>query len=54
MTMPGNIAKTELTTLERCEWLLSCIACSMTGKPPADLLPWQRRGIAEWQEAFRG
>jgi hypothetical protein len=54
MKMAGNIAGQELTTLERCEWLLTAIACSMTGKPAVELLPWKRRELAQFAEAFRG
>jgi hypothetical protein len=45
MMMAGNIAKVELTTAERCEFLLGVIACAMTGKKPAELFPWVRSGI---------
>jgi len=54
MLMAGNIATNELTTLERCEWLLSAIACAMTGKSAIELLPWKRREFSQFAEAFRG
>jgi hypothetical protein len=54
MTMPGNIASTEFTTLERCEWLLSCIACTVTRKPAHELLPWVRSGIQELGRSLNG
>lgn len=55
MSMAGGIARTELTTGERCEFLLGVIACAMTGKRPADLFPWVRGGIDQlYQEVGRG
>jgi hypothetical protein len=45
----------EHTTLERIEFLLATLACSMTGQSPQALLPWRRAGIqAFMQEVARG
>ncbi len=55
MRMAGGIAKTEMTTGERCEFLLGVIACAMTGKRPAELFPWVRGGIDQMlREVGRG
>lgn len=55
MMMPGAIAKTELTTLERVEFLLGVIACSSTGRKPHELFPWVRAGLDEFaREVGRG
>ena len=55
MTMPMHLAADEMTTEERCEWLLSVIACTVTGKPAHELLPWRRRGLDEFaKEVSRG
>lgn len=48
MMMPGAIAKTELTTLERVEYLLGILACATTGKRPHELFPWVRNGIEDF------
>jgi hypothetical protein len=53
--MPVAIASSELTTGERCEYLLGVIACAMTGKRPADLFPWTKAGVADlFKELGRG
>lgn len=55
MTMPLAIARTEMTTDERCEFLLGVIACALTGQKPAQLFPWVKRGISEFvEEVSRG
>ena len=32
----------QLTTEERCEYLLGVIACALTGQRPYQLFPWMR------------
>lgn len=54
MTMPLGIARTEMTTAERCEFLLGVIACALTGQRPQQLFPWIRRGIEEFAEEVSG
>jgi hypothetical protein len=50
-----HLAADEMTTEERCEWLLSAIACAITGKAAHELLPWRRRGLEEFaKEVSRG
>lgn len=53
MTMPGAIASTELTTLERMEFLLGVLACAATGKRPHELFPWVRAGIDDMMRSVR-
>jgi hypothetical protein len=48
MTMPIALARQEMTTGERCEYLLGIIACSLTGKRPHDLFPWIKAGLSEF------
>jgi len=50
MDAPVALAK-ELTTLERVEFLLTVVACSLTGKPPHVLCPWQKSGIEDFMKA---
>lgn len=38
--MPAGLATTEMTTEERCEWLLGVIACALTGRKPHGFFPW--------------
>jgi hypothetical protein len=53
--MPAHLAKTEMTTEERQEFLLGVIACAVTGTKPAQLFPWIKRGLDEFfQEVGRG
>jgi len=53
--MPIGLASSEMTTLERCEWLLGQLLCAWTGKRPHELFPWVKQGIAEFDaEVFRG
>lgn len=52
MDAPVALAK-ELTTLERVEFLLTVVACSLTGKPPHVLCPWQKSGIDNFMQAVR-
>jgi hypothetical protein len=52
MDSPVGLAK-ELTTMERVEHLLTVVACSLTGKPPHVLCPWQRAGIEDFVKAVR-
>jgi hypothetical protein len=52
MTMPLALASAEMTTGERCEYLLTVIACAMTHKRPHELLPWVRAGLHEFAEGF--
>jgi len=55
MTMPGAIAVSELTTLERVEFLLGVMACAITGRKPHELFPWVKSGIDQFQaEVGRG
>jgi hypothetical protein len=43
MNMSGLIAKTELTTLERCEWLLTALVCNAVGQKPQRCIPWLKK-----------
>lgn len=52
MDAPLALSK-EPTTLERVEFLLTVVACSLTGKQPQALCPWHRSGINEFMEAVR-
>jgi hypothetical protein len=53
--MPIGLASSEMTTLERCEFLLGVIACSQTNKRPQELFPWVKAGLAEFdREVLRG
>ena len=52
MDAPVALAK-ELTTLERVEFLLTVVACSLTGKQPHVLCPWQKSGIEDFMKAVR-
>ncbi len=52
MEAPVALSK-ELTTLERVEFLLTVVACSLTGKPPHVLCPWQKSGIDNFMQAVR-
>jgi len=42
MMMPAAIAVTELTTLERCEWLLTALVVNATNQPPQRCIPWMK------------
>ena len=42
MMMPAGIAATELTTLERCEWLLTALVVNATNQPPQRSIPWMK------------
>lgn len=48
MTMPGALARCEMTTEERCEYLLGIIACAVTRRPPSELFPWVRQGLSQF------
>jgi hypothetical protein len=52
MDAPIGLSK-ELTTMERIEFLLTVVACSLTGKAPHSLLPWRQSGIEEFRKAVR-
>lgn len=52
MDAPVALSK-ELTTMERMEFLLTVVACSLTGKAPHSLLPWRQSGIEEFRKAVR-
>lgn len=52
MDAPIGLSK-ELTTMERIEFLLTVVACSLTGKQPQTLLPWRTAGIEEFRKAVR-
>lgn len=52
MDAPIGLSK-ELTTLERVEFLLTVVACSLTGKQPHVLCPWQKMGIDDFMKAVR-
>lgn len=41
----------ELTTMERVEYLLTVVACSLTGQQPHVLCPWRRAGIERFMKA---
>jgi len=43
MNMSGLIAKSELTTLERCEWLLTALVCNAVGQKPQRCIPWLKK-----------
>lgn len=52
--MPAHLARTEMTTEERQEFLLGVIACSLTGRKPAQLFPWVKRGLEEFFQEVAG
>jgi hypothetical protein len=53
--MPIGLASSEMTTLERCEFLLGVIACAQTRQRPHELFPWVKAGVAEFEkEVFGG
>lgn len=54
MTMPGAIARSELTTQERCEFLLGVIACAITRRRPADIFPWVRSELNQFLSEVSG
>jgi hypothetical protein len=41
----------EETTMERVEYLLTVVACSVTGQPAHVICPWRRRGVEEFLQA---
>jgi hypothetical protein len=41
----------ELTTLERVEYLLTVVACAVTGQPAHQVCPWRRAGIENFMKA---
>jgi hypothetical protein len=41
----------EETTMERVEYLLTVVACSLTGQPAHVLCPWRRRGVEGFLQA---
>ena len=49
MSMDAALSE-ELTTNERCEYLLTIIASALTHKRPSELVPWLRKK----QGVFRG
>jgi hypothetical protein len=49
MNMDASLAS-ELTTDERCEYLLTVIASAMTRKHPSEVAPWLKKK----QGVFRG
>ena len=49
MQMDAGLAE-ELTTNERCEYLLTIIASALTHKRPSELVPWLKKK----QGVFRG
>lgn len=52
MDAPVSLAR-ELTTQERMEYLLTVIACGLTGQQPAQLCPWHRSGLESFLGAVR-
>lgn len=52
MDAPMGLAK-ELTTMERVEFLLTVVACTLTGKPPQTICPWNKSGIDQFVQAVR-
>lgn len=44
----------EETTMERVEYLLTVVACSLTGQPAHVLCPWRRRGVEGFLQAVTG
>lgn len=41
----------EVTTIERVEYLLTVVACSLTGQPAHVVCPWRRAGIESFMKA---
>lgn len=41
----------ELTTMERVEYLLTVVACSITGQPAYTICPWRKSGIDGFMKA---
>lgn len=46
-----QLASDELTNMERIEFLLTTIACALTGQPAHVLCPWRRAGIDSFLKA---
>lgn len=43
----------EVTTMERVEYLLTVVACSLTGQPAHVICPWRRAGIERFLKAVQ-
>ncbi len=52
--MDAGLASEEMTTMERCEHLLTVIACALTQKPPRVVCPWSARAYDNAMEALGG
>ena len=50
--MDAEIAlSSELTTMERVEYLLTVVACAITGQPAHAVCPWRKAGIEGFLKA---